>query len=258
MEIRIPSTIDGSMEPSLFYRAGKRNMPLLVILHTWSFDRFNQTGDFLPYQKELGWNMLFPEFRGPNLSSNERARQACGSLLAKQDIVDAISYVCSNYSIDTSNIFLVGSSGGGHMALLTAGFVPRLFKKVIANCSVTDVKKWWSESPGYRSGIEACTGGSPCEENIAEYEYRSPMYHIDGIAQSDLLILHGKFDKSVPFEHSLNLFEEVHKKHPESRVFLSITDMAHEWIIDDVIREFQNCMKKDTAGNDDSVSTLSK
>ncbi|MBN2851427.1 MAG: DUF2920 family protein [Clostridia bacterium] len=258
MEIKVTSTIDGSNEPSLFYEARKKNMPLLVVLHTWSFDRFNQIDDFLPYQKKLGWNMLFPEFRGPNLASNTRAQQACGSQLAKQDIADAIFHVIKNYHIDQTNIFLVGSSGGGHMALLMAGFMPMLFKKIIANCSVTDIRRWWSENPGYQNGIEACTGGAPDAVPPDEYSRRSPVYYIDTIAKSNLLMLHGKFDQSVPCEHSMDLFREIHKRYPDSKVFISITDMAHEWIIEDVICELIRLVKKDTTASNDSVCVLTK
>ena len=37
-EILVKSTLDGSLQPSLFFKAeGKR--PVLVGLHTWSYDR---------------------------------------------------------------------------------------------------------------------------------------------------------------------------------------------------------------------------
>ena len=65
-EIWIPSTMDSTLQPSLFYRSdlsGKR--PLLVGLHTWSWDRFNQIENMLPLAEKLGFHLLLPEFRGP-------------------------------------------------------------------------------------------------------------------------------------------------------------------------------------------------
>ena len=41
-EILIKSTIDNTLQPSLFYQAKGENRPLLVGLHTWSYNRFNQ------------------------------------------------------------------------------------------------------------------------------------------------------------------------------------------------------------------------
>ena len=86
-EIFIQSTLDGSMQPSLFYKSeSKEKRPLLVGLHTWSFNRFNQIGNMLPLCEKYNFNLLLPEFRGSNLDSNPNCHQACGSDLAKHDI----------------------------------------------------------------------------------------------------------------------------------------------------------------------------
>ena len=57
-EILIKSTLDGTMQPSLFYKSGSKNRPLLVGLHTWSFDRFNQIGNMLPLAEKNDFNLL--------------------------------------------------------------------------------------------------------------------------------------------------------------------------------------------------------
>ena len=108
-ELWIKSTADGTMQPSLFYRAsGEEKRPLLVGLHSWSFDRFNQIENMLPYAEKYNFNLLLPEFRGKNLKSNPNCLQACGSRIARQDIKDAIDYVVKEYPIDAENIFLIG------------------------------------------------------------------------------------------------------------------------------------------------------
>jgi len=85
-EVEVVSTLDGSVEKCLLYcPAGEQKVPLLVGLHSWSFDRFNQVGQMLPRCRERGWALMLPEFRGPNKTSNPRATQACGSRLAKPD-----------------------------------------------------------------------------------------------------------------------------------------------------------------------------
>ena len=48
-EILVESTLDGTLQPSLFYRAKESGRPLLVGLHTWSHNRFNQIKNMLPY-----------------------------------------------------------------------------------------------------------------------------------------------------------------------------------------------------------------
>ena len=139
-EILVRSSLDGSMQPSLFYKAEEKKRPLLVGLHTWSFNRFNQEANMLHYAEKYRFNLLLPEFRGPNLIKNPIRTEACGSLLAKQDIKDAIDYVLEHEGADPANVFALGLSVGGHMALLMAGFCPEVFKAIGAFVPITDLK----------------------------------------------------------------------------------------------------------------------
>ena len=53
-EIFIKSTLDGTMQPSLFYAsASAQKRPLLVGLHTWSYDRFNQISNMLSVSTKI-------------------------------------------------------------------------------------------------------------------------------------------------------------------------------------------------------------
>jgi hypothetical protein len=100
-EILVKSTLDGSMQPSLFYKA-EGTRPLLVGLHTWSYDRFNQIENMLPFAEKYDFNLLLPEFRGPNLKTNPICTQACGSEFALGDVKDAIDAVIDE--VDKDNI----------------------------------------------------------------------------------------------------------------------------------------------------------
>ena len=224
-EIIIRSSLDNTDQPSLFYFAGE-GRPLLVGLHTWSYDRANQIDNMLPYAKEYGWNLLLPEFRGPNTPSNPECRKACGSPYAIRDIFDAIEYVCENYKADKNNIFMLGLSGGGHMALLAAANNPEMFRAVGAFVPITDMKAW-HEYSGYRTHIEACLGGAP-DECREVYRERSPIYYLDELSRANLKIFHGKFDTVVPFEQSTRLYGALCEKYPKSRVFLDVFDGGHQ------------------------------
>ena len=222
-EILIKSSMDGTMQPSLFYRASRENRPLLVGLHTWSYDRFNQITNMLPYAEKYDFNLLLPEFRGDNLKTNANCTFACGSDYAKQDIKDAIDYVIKEENIDDENIFLLGQSGGGHMALLMCGFCPEYFKAVGAYVPITDLKQWSEQSEKYREHILACCGYD--EEEMLK---RSPVHYIDVIAKANLKIFHGKFDPVVSVTHSLELYGKIMEQYPTSKVFLDIFDGGHE------------------------------
>ena len=221
-EIVVASTLDGSMQPSLFYRADKPGRPLLVGLHTWSWDRFNQIGNMLPWAEKLDFNLLLPDFRGSNLDTNPNCRQACGSEFARQDVADAIDYVCTHEAVDSQNIFLLGLSGGGHMALMMAAFWPQLFKAVGAVVPITDLAKWAQENEDYRSHVLACCGTT--EEMAA----RSPMTYAASLSKANLKIFHGKYDPVVPAHHSMDLYNRIAEIDPKARVFLDIFDGGHE------------------------------
>jgi len=223
-ELLIPSSLDGTMQPSLFYQsASKEKRPLLVGLHTWSFDRFNQIGNMLPMAEKYDFHLLLPEFRGSNLKTNPNCTQACGSEYARQDVKDAIDYVTKLAPVDTDNIFLLGLSGGGHMALMMAGFCPAYFKAVGAYVPITDLTAWVSENGNYREHVLAC-----CGEDEAELLRRSPISYLDQIAQANVKIFHGKYDPVVPVSHSLNFYSRMMERYPRSRVFLDIFDGGHE------------------------------
>jgi dipeptidyl aminopeptidase/acylaminoacyl peptidase len=197
---------------------------LLVGLHTWSFDRFNQINNLLPLAEKHDFHLLLPEFRGPNRANkNPNCQQACGSQAAKQDIVDAIDYLIRSESVDTENIFLVGLSGGGHMALLMAGFCPEKFRAIAAFVPITDLEKWSVQNSKYGEHVRACCGTDPME--LAK---RSPVYYLDTIARANLKIFHGKRDSVVPVSHSIELFCRIQQDHPDARVFLDIFDGGHQ------------------------------
>ena len=63
-ELFIKSTLDGTMQPSLFFKSpSKEKRPLLVGLHTWSYNRFNQINNMLPVAEQYDFNLLLPEIR---------------------------------------------------------------------------------------------------------------------------------------------------------------------------------------------------
>lgn len=244
-DIKIISTLDKTEQSSLFYYAGA-NKPLLVALHTWSFDKYNFAESILPYAKKLDWNLLLPNFRGPNKSTNPECGKNCGSIYAIQDILDTVSYVISEYKADRDSLLLLGSSGGGHMALLTAAKSPKLWKAVAAFVPITDLEKWYYENlekkAAYADDIVACCFGKTPSEDIEEYKKRSPISFTDELSLCNLKIYHGKYDSVVPVSHSLNLYDIMQKKYPASRTFLEIFDGGHEILIDDGLSWLSNQM----------------
>ena len=223
-ELWIPSKADGTLQPSLFFGSeSKEKRPLLVGLHTWSHHRNNQIKNMLPYAEKLDWNLLLPEFRGDNLESNPNCTLACGSEFAKQDIEDAIDYVIENENVDPENVFLLGLSGGGQMALLMAGRCPERFRAIGTYVPVVDLEVFLGQTTKYKSHVLAC-----CSGDREQMRLRSPITYLDTAARANLKIFHGKYDRTVPVSHSLIYYAEMMRRHPDARVFLDIFDGRHE------------------------------
>lgn len=246
-EILVRSSVNGSQEPALWFHPGGADpVPLVVGLHTWSYDRFNQVEGMLPRCRELGWALLLPEFRGPNLSSNPRAEQAAGSPAAIRDIYDALDLVTQRYPVQQNARFLLGGSGGGHMALLTAAASPKSWRGVSAWVPITDLAAWYAENPDYAEHVAACCGGAPdaSEESRSRYRERSPLNYLDTLAQVNLSVHHGRHDEVVSYSHSWKLAQALEQRDAE-HFYLEIFDGAHDIHYDTAFSWFRKQLKKE-------------
>jgi len=247
-ELEVKSAIDGSMEKNLFHHpGGGAKTPMVVGLHTWSADRFNQIDAMFPECVKRRWALLLPEFRGPNLTSNPRAAEACASPKAIGDILDAVASVVKSHPVDTDRIFLCGGSGGGHMTLMTAAASPETWRGVSSWVPITDLEAWHSQNKNYAPHIEACCGGPPekSEKVRGEYRKRSPLSHVERLRDVPLFVHHGRFDNSVPFTHTLNLARELERLAPRN-FFHEIFDGGHELRFGQAFEWFDHLLRKDT------------
>lgn len=193
---------------------GEGPRPLLVVLHNWSadLDRFDGS-DWVPVAADRNWHMIFPDFRG----ANDRP-EACGSMLARQDVLDAVDYVVEQYDVDTSRIYLAGVSGGGHMAMVIAAHAPERWAAVSAWAGISDLAAWHAETKAanrkYWRDIEAAVGGAPGDspEVDAALRLRSPVRHLANAKDLPVEIATGIHDGhtgSVPIHHSINAFNAI-------------------------------------------------
>lgn len=247
-ELFFESSLDGSREPYLLWLPPEGKPTALVVgLHTWSADRFNQTKALLPFCQERGWALLLPEFRGPNLTRNPRAQQAGGSAPARRDIVDATRQVLETHfgGDERPPLFLVGGSGGGHMSLMVAGCEDFEWSAISSWCPITDLAAWHKENAGYAPHIEAVCGGAPdaSEEICVQYRERSPINYAERLAQCRLLLAHGRYDQSVPFSHGWSLAQAIERHQPKEHFFY-LFDGGHEAHFDHAFRFFDQTVQK--------------
>lgn len=210
--IEIESSWDGSRQPARFRpAAGDGPRPLLVALHTWSFDCDQDCSEYDRFCRENGWHFIFPNFRGPNWRPG-----GLGSDAAVADIVDAVHFARKRGEVDSDRIYLIGGSGGGHAALLLAGRHPEIWAAVSAWCPISDVAAWYRQchdSPfqAYANHIEVACGGNPITEKNAafEAERRSPLTYLAAARELPVDIATGIHDGhagSVPVSQALEAF----------------------------------------------------
>ncbi len=237
--------MDGSSEPSLLW-APSEPSALVVGLHTWSADRFNQQANMQPLCEERNWALILPEFRGPNLTNNPRVKDAGASALACRDIVDAAREAQKRLGLENKPVFLHGGSGGGHMGLMTAAREAFEWTAVSSWCPITDLAAWHGQNASYSPHIEAVCGGSPGAETEAQYRDRSPIYYADILAQRRIFLAHGRDDASVPCSHSWLLAQKIEARHPK-HFYFQIFDGTHEILHPVAFSFFDRCIRKHAA-----------
>ncbi|MEJ8800873.1 alpha/beta hydrolase family protein [Pontibacter sp. H249] len=209
-DVKIKSTADGSMQPSLFYTSnttGKR--PLLVMLHSWSSEYLQLVSvPFAKWAMKYDWAFIHPNYRGKFNNPD-----AMASDLAIQDIVDAVNYAKQNSEIDESRIYIMGSSGGAMTALVAAGKHPEIWAGVVAWVPVYDLVDWYAFSQNYphrdynRHVVAACGGeplpGTPAAE---ECKRRSPSMYLQNAKGVPIFLAGGTEDVLVPVSHTIRAF----------------------------------------------------
>ncbi|MBI2297827.1 MAG: alpha/beta hydrolase [Armatimonadetes bacterium] len=216
VRLEVTSSLDGTLQPSyLFVPEGDGGagepLPLLVSLHTWGGDLEQRDAPLEALAAERGWLLLAPSFRGPNWRP-----EACGSELAQQDILDAITHVIAHYRVDRQRVYLTGISGGGHMTLLMAGRHPEVFAAASAWAGIADLAEWHDRhaADGYGDNLRQVCGGAPGDGAAVDEQYRlrSPLTHLAGAKELPLDInagIHDGHTGSVPIRHSLDAFNTV-------------------------------------------------
>ena len=212
--VTVLSSLD-SMPQKVYMRSttARIQMPLLVSLHSWSGD-YRQRDSMALWSAEKNWNYIHPDFRGPN-----RTISACCSALALQDIDDAITHAITHANVDTQNIFVIGSSGGGYATLATFMKSRHNIRLFSAWVPIADLEAWFRESMArknkYAKEILACTHQDTSKLDPISFRDRSPLFWevpTQRLAKTRLEIFTGIFDGiqgSVPITQAINFYNKV-------------------------------------------------
>lgn len=214
--IDIKSSVDHKTQKAYFYSSTSSTpKPLIVSLHTWSGNYAQQ--DTLSLLSIRGnYNYVHPDFRGPN-----NTPEACGSVLTLSDIDDSIDFAIRNGNVDTTQIYVIGVSGGGYATLNTFMHSRHNIKKFSSWAAISDLTAWYEEctARGYRyaDDIYQSTRSKDGVLDIDEAQKRSPIYAttpLEKLKNSELAIFAGIHDGvqgSVPFTHSIHIYNKLLK-----------------------------------------------
>jgi pimeloyl-ACP methyl ester carboxylesterase len=214
--IEVVSSIDGHRQPCLLWAAeGDEARPLLVVLHTWGGTFEQDLPEYINAGLARNWHIVKPHFRGPNWEPD-----ACGSPLARADVLDAVAWAKQQLRVDADRVYITGGSGGGHMTLRMAAQAPGVFAAASSWCGISDLAAWHREhvkdgqEDKYARDIVASVGGVPGSSQQVDREIhdRSPVFHMDAARALPLDINHGVHDGkkgSVPFWHAIWAFNRI-------------------------------------------------
>lgn len=209
-KIEYTSAGDGSEPSAMFYApVSKGEAPLVVGLHSWSgsyTQKYHRAID--AWCAENGWAYIHPNFRGPN-----NRPEATGSKLVVQDILGAVVYAKSNAFIDSSAVFLVGTSGGGYTALVMVGKHLEVWAGVSAWVPISDLSAWRAQGR-YVKDLESSCSRAPGDSADVDEQYadRSPITDLENAKSTMLNInagIHDGHRGSVPISRSLLAFNTL-------------------------------------------------
>jgi lysophospholipase L1-like esterase/pimeloyl-ACP methyl ester carboxylesterase len=211
--VQINSSVDNSLQNAWFYKSKNPiPQPLIISLHTWSGD-YNQED---PLAKEVllrDWNYIHPDFRGPN-----NKPKACGSKLVISDIEDAILFAIKQSNADTTNVHIIGASGGGYATMLAYMKLNFPVKSFNAWVGISNLSDWYWESKGrnarYTTDLEQ-VAMKDNQMNWEELDSRSPIklpFPADKRKNAFLNIyagVHDGYTGSVPISHSILFYNNI-------------------------------------------------
>ncbi|NND08031.1 MAG: prolyl oligopeptidase family serine peptidase [Saprospiraceae bacterium] len=217
--VEITSSLDQVRQPAYFFTSDSDvQQPLIVSLHSWSAG-YDQADSLAWKSYEKGFNYIHPHFRGPNDNP-----MACGSVQAIHDMDDAIAFAIEHGNVDTSQIHIIGSSGGGYATLLSYMKSRYRARSYSAWVPISNLVDWYYESVGrenkYANDIAQVTNPEGVKEgtfvlNVSEAKSRSPYYMQTPILEregSQLSIyagIHDGYEGSVPITQSLKFYNKV-------------------------------------------------
>lgn len=239
---------------------GKEDEKQPVIIYAHGFNGFKDWGNFdLVAAKFAAAGFALVKFNFSHNGTTPQQPEAFANLEAfgnnnytkqLEDLLIVTNWVCSaenpySEALDTRNIYLMGHSMGGGIAILFASEDTRI-KKLVTWAAISECKTPWGGWPAERleewrkSGVQYYTNTRTDQQMPLYYQlFQDYQQHKDrlNIEQAikklpiPILICHGSSDIAVPVEKAMQLKEWQ----PAAELFIlesnHVFDRQHPWIV---------------------------
>ena len=227
------------------------SVPLVIALHG-----MGGTGEWIrDYLAEeannRGWLLAAPDMHGRYYINH--GRYALGWVGAQHDVIDAVEYMTSNYTVDTSRIYVVGGSMGGQATAMMSAKYPDLFAAVVPWKPITDLTDWYYEVEALddpyhdlrhvRRETGGTSAGTTPSEAPFEYQRRSPIEIPQNSRLMPIKMWHEVDDGYVYIHHSRDLRDAINNKWapPIPVVLIEVPADANDCPPDDQGRDLEHC-----------------
>ena len=205
--------ISGYMTYPKGMKAGDE-IPLVTLVHGGP----HGIRDYWNYNPEVqllaaqGYGVLQVNFRGSGgygFAFEASGYQEWGARM-QLDIIEGTQWALSADNIDDNKVCIMGASFGGFSAVQSATLAPDLFKCVVANAGVYDLKLMFehgdiTDTLWGDSYLSTALGSS-----AEQYQQQSPISNLASL-KAPVLIAHGERDRRVPFIQAQRLKQAMDK-----------------------------------------------
>lgn len=196
-----------------------RNLPLVMLPHGGPHAHDEQTFDWWAQAfASRGYAVFQPNFRGSTNRDEAFMRAGFGQWgrAMQTDISDGVAELARRGIVDPQRACIVGASYGGYAALAGVTLQQGLYRCAVAVAPVSDLDRLYSDelNDGGRSGMlrRSLNEEFGSRSGLDEVSPRALAERAD----APILLIHGRNDTVVPFDHSDNMahaLKEAGKPH---------------------------------------------
>lgn len=198
----------------------KKTYPLIVWLHggpnrqtSASFHPYHSYGTYdavLEHLRRNGFIVLKLDYRGSYGYGTKFSGDLKGNVgnLDVKDVADAVTALKKTMPI--GEVYPMGNSYGGYLALRSLAGKPALFAGAISINGVTD---WWTLIKDIPSSIfKVHFNGAPSSKTKALYDQASIFLRLNNLKDKKIVLVTGEDDSTIPPRQTAMLYDALQEK----------------------------------------------